>query len=107
MMNLQEFNSTVASNCSDQPNETIQNDMSTKMTNVQEFNTTVDSNNSDQPKETIEKEKHNPWSVNHIEDFLYFCCPECDERNHSEVLFMQHALDAHPKGELFECFVHL
>ena len=26
------------------------------------------------------EEKLNPWSVENIEDFLYFCCPECNER---------------------------
>ena len=34
----------------------------------------------------------NPWDVGKVEDFLYFCCPECDEKNQSKDLFIQHAL---------------
>ena len=40
-------------------------------------------------------EKYNPWAVGQLEDFLYFCCPECDERNQSKELFLQHAV-VHP-----------
>ena len=34
----------------------------------------------------------NPWAVGHLEEFLYYCCPECDERNQSKALFVKHAL---------------
>ena len=46
-----------------------------------------------------EEDFENPWTVENIEDFLYFCCPECDERNQSKELFMKHALDKHPKSK--------
>ena len=41
----------------------------------------------------------NPWNVENVEDFLYFCCPECDERNQSKDLFLQHAFDNHPNSK--------
>ena len=44
----------------------------------------------------------NPWDVGKVEEFLYFCCPECDERNQSKELFLKHALDEHPKAK--QCF---
>ena len=40
-------------------------------------------------------EEYNPWAVGQLEDFLYFCCPECDVRNQSKELFLQHAIE-HP-----------
>ena len=43
----------------------------------------------------------NPWAVENINEFLYFCCPECDERNQSKEYFIQHALEKHPKAK--EC----
>ena len=49
--------------------------------------------------EQIETNQHvvkNPWFVDDLEEFLYFCCPECDERNQSKEIFIQHALDQHP-----------
>ena len=38
----------------------------------------------------------NPWSVKDLEEFLYFCCPECDTKDQSKELFLKHALDKHP-----------
>ena len=43
--------------------------------------------------------EENPWTVENLEEFLYFCCPECDERNQSKELFVQHALDQHPNSK--------
>ena len=39
-----------------------------------------------------ETQINNPWAVGHLEEFLYYCCPECDERNQSKALFVKHAL---------------
>ena len=44
-------------------------------------------------------EDENPWLVSNIDEFLYFCCPECDERNQSKELFLKHAIDEHPKAK--------
>ena len=41
----------------------------------------------------------NPWAVGNLEEFLYFCCPECDEKNQSEDLFLEHAFKNHPKSK--------
>ena len=37
----------------------------------------------------------NPWNVHRVEEFLYFCCPECDQRNKSKSEFLKHAFDSH------------
>ena len=26
------------------------------------------------------KNEENPWMVEELEEFLYYCCPECDEK---------------------------
>ena len=43
----------------------------------------------------------NPWNVESLEEFQYFCCPECDLKDQSKVHFLQHALERHPKSK--EC----
>ena len=48
--------------------------------------------------ESLER-SNNPWEVENVEDFLYFCCPECDEKNHSRDHFLKHAFDQHPKSK--------
>ena len=48
-----------------------------------------------------EKPIFNPWSVDNIDYFLYYNCPECDERNKNRELFLKHALDEHPLAK--EC----
>ena len=47
----------------------------------------------------MEDESMNPWAVGNLEEFLYFCCPECDEKNKSEDLFLKHAFKNHPKSK--------
>ena len=40
---------------------------------------------------------NNPWSVNSIYDFSYFCCPECeDSKWEFKQDFVNHALSTHP-----------
>ena len=50
----------------------------------------------------LSEETKNPWEVEHLEEFLFFCCPECDLSREtiyqSKDLFIQHALNHHPKG---------
>ena len=38
----------------------------------------------------------NPWAVGHLEEFLYYCCPECNKKTQSKESFLQHAIDRHP-----------
>ena len=40
-----------------------------------------------------------PWNVESLEDFLYYCCPECNARNQSREDFLNHALDQHPTSK--------
>ena len=39
-----------------------------------------------------------PWNVNKLEDFLHYCCPECEEKNQSRNEFIQHAQNQHPES---------
>ena len=48
------------------------------------------------------EEEFNPWNVSNVEEFLYFCCPECDFRTEissGRISFMRHALSAHPRAK--------
>ena len=37
----------------------------------------------------------NPWNVHRVEEFSYFCCPECDQKIKSKSEFLKHAFDSH------------
>ena len=41
----------------------------------------------------------NPWSEKKWEEFLYFCCPECNEKSQSKENFINHALSKHPMSK--------
>lgn len=41
----------------------------------------------------------NPWDVDYLEDFLVFCCPECQELNQNKEDFLEHALESHPSSK--------
>ena len=43
----------------------------------------------------------NPWAIASIEEFLFYCCPECEVRDQSEDTFIHHALEAHPNSRDF------
>ena len=45
--------------------------------------------------------EHNPWNVKNIQEFLYFCCPECGMKDQSQDSFVKHALDIHPDSREF------
>ena len=45
----------------------------------------------------------NPWRVDNIQAFNYFCCPECVYRSKEELTFQAHALQNHPQSETFFC----
>ena len=47
----------------------------------------------------MKQDCENPWKVSAIEDFQFFCCPECDSRNHSKDNFLTHALETHPDAK--------
>ena len=37
----------------------------------------------------------NPWDVTTLEDFLYYCCPECDTKTKDSHDFLNHAVNKH------------
>ncbi len=43
----------------------------------------------------------NPWEVNNVQDFCFYCCPECTFRSHKVVPFQEHAIASHPLGKTF------
>ena len=59
-------------------------------------------------KEDLEDMKHNPWLVTNLEDFLYYNCPECDNKTQSKAVFINHAYLNHPRvSELSELSIIL
>ena len=42
---------------------------------------------------------NNPWSVNNLKDFQFYCCPECDIKEKYLETFLQHALNEHDKAK--------
>ena len=77
------------------------------MVNNSEENTNISNNcNDENTLNNISADDNfsssNPWtSISKIEEFLYFCCPECEEKNQSREIFIKHALDKHPNSK--EC----
>jgi hypothetical protein len=43
-----------------------------------------------------EPDLNNPWAVKQLEDFLFYCCPECSDRSQTKETFINHALFQHP-----------
>jgi hypothetical protein len=39
----------------------------------------------------------NPWNVKQLEDFQFFCCPECPDKSSTKENFVNHALIQHPQ----------
>ncbi len=37
----------------------------------------------------------NPWAVESLEEYLHYCCPECDVKSESKDLFVSHAWFTH------------
>ena len=54
---------------------------------------------SEKNKKSYTKEYHdpNPWEVSDVTAFLYYCCPECDDRIAFEDAFIQHAILHHER----------
>ena len=54
-------------------------------------------------KQMMFYDNDNPWFVENLEEFLYYCCPECDLSRESifqsRELFLEHALETHPKAK--------
>ena len=42
-----------------------------------------------------EELEDSPWEVDRLEEFLYFCCPQCDAKCQIRDDFLKHALNVH------------
>ena len=43
----------------------------------------------------------NPWAVENIEAFSFYCCPECDFLSKDGNHFKRHAIESHKKSKVF------
>ena len=43
----------------------------------------------------------NPWKVENIEAFSFYCCPECDFKSKDRDYFKRHAMESHNKSKIF------
>ena len=41
----------------------------------------------------------NPWTVNDLDVFLFYCCPQCDHKTRSKSHFLDHAFLSHPEAQ--------
>ena len=46
----------------------------------------------------------NPWLAQDILDFNFLCCPECAYKSKVENLFIEHAVEIHPKSKISKIF---
>ena len=49
----------------------------------------------------------NPWGRNNLEAFLYYCCPECDEKCQEKGDFLHHAIQNHPNARDIYCEIDI
>ena len=45
-------------------------------------------------------DNQNPWKVENIEAFSFYCCPECDFKSKEEDYFKRHAMESHNKSRV-------
>ena len=43
----------------------------------------------------------NPWAVENIKVFSFYCCPECDFKSKDGNYFKRHAMESHNKSKVF------
>ena len=56
---------------------------------------TVSPESLDLPEPKQETKQIIPWGVENLDEFLFYCCPECDEKYKDCQTFVDHALKAH------------
>ena len=42
---------------------------------------------------------NNPWTVEDLDSYLFYCCPECDQKYKSKPSFINHAYSSHPDAK--------
>ena len=47
----------------------------------------------------VETEDFNPWTYKNAQEYLYFCCAECDFKDRNETNFVTHAVTHHSKAK--------
>ena len=45
------------------------------------------------------EDKFNPWDVQSLEEFRYYCCPECPSKSVNKTDFIKHAVIFHPESQ--------
>ena len=48
---------------------------------------------------SVTESKHSPWDVTSLDDFLFYCCPECDSKHVTKPKFILHAFKQHPEAK--------
>ena len=48
---------------------------------------------------SVTESKHSPWDVTSLDDFLFYCCPECDSKHVTKPKFISHAFKQHPEAK--------
>ena len=43
--------------------------------------------------------ENNPWGVENLDVYLYYCCPQCEHRSKTKHLFIDHAQNSHPESK--------
>ena len=46
-----------------------------------------------------------PWKVENLDEYLFYCCPECDHKTKTKSLFIDHACKVHEGAK--ECLVQV
>jgi hypothetical protein len=79
----------------------INNSSSEQLPSKQESDTEVKSEPEllEDDHAVIEEFVRNPWMVSTLEDFLFYCCPECPHKCKSSISFTNHAVKRHPKAK--------
>ena len=65
------------------------------------------SKNRQRPKITVQdifteflSNMDNPWAVDSLQKFNYYCCPECEIKCQAKQEFIKHAFEHHPSGAI-------
>ncbi len=75
--------------------------LSSVMADISNINDSLDMklDLSQSSKDFITQQQGNPWSFSTLEDYLFYCCPECPHKSRSSISFTHHAVKHHPKAK--------
>jgi hypothetical protein len=49
-----------------------------------------------QPADADDDDPLNPWDIDKLDQYLYYCCPQCTHRCKDKPMLMSHAYVNHP-----------